>query len=91
LQLPWCWSFTPACGLRAGFPQLAQSTGISLLLANVYRHYSFDLWAQRWRRREATGDMIARFRLMHRNKGRVGVVEWAREPANADAWSHVLQ
>jgi RNA-directed DNA polymerase len=28
------------------------------LLANVYLHYAFDLWAERWRRREATGDMI---------------------------------
>jgi hypothetical protein len=27
-------------------------------LANIYLHYVFDLWAQRWRRREATGDMI---------------------------------
>ncbi|MGL4940467.1 MAG: reverse transcriptase domain-containing protein, partial [Bifidobacterium asteroides] len=24
----------------------------------VYLHYVFDLWAERWRRREATGDMI---------------------------------
>ena len=31
---------------------------ISPLLANVYLHYIFDLWAERWRRREATGDMI---------------------------------
>ena len=31
---------------------------ISPLLANVYLHYVFDLWADRWRRREATGDMI---------------------------------
>src|SRR5262249_26944897 len=28
------------------------------LLANVYLHYVFDLWAERWRRHEATGDMI---------------------------------
>jgi len=35
-----------------------QGTVISPLLANVYLHYSFDLWAERWRRREATGDMI---------------------------------
>ena len=27
-------------------------------MANVYLHYVFDLWAERWRRREATGDMI---------------------------------
>jgi RNA-directed DNA polymerase len=31
---------------------------ISPLLANVYLHYCFDLWVARWRRREATGDMI---------------------------------
>src|ERR1700716_2943447 len=31
---------------------------ISPLLANVYLHYVFDLWAERWRRREAMGDMI---------------------------------
>jgi RNA-directed DNA polymerase len=35
-----------------------QGSVISPLLANVYLHYSFDLWAERWRRREATGDMI---------------------------------
>ena len=35
-----------------------QGTVISPLLANIYLHYSFDLWAERWRRREATGDMI---------------------------------
>lgn len=31
---------------------------ISPLLANIYLHYVLDLWAQRWRQREATGDMI---------------------------------
>jgi RNA-directed DNA polymerase len=35
-----------------------QGSVISPLLANVYLHYVFDLWAQRWRRREAMGDMI---------------------------------
>jgi group II intron reverse transcriptase/maturase len=35
-----------------------QGAVISPLLANVYLHYAFDLWAERWRRREATGDMI---------------------------------
>ena len=35
-----------------------QGSVISPLLANAYLHYSFDLWAERWRRREATGDMI---------------------------------
>jgi len=31
---------------------------ISPLLANIYLHYVLDLWAERWRRREAKGDMI---------------------------------
>jgi RNA-directed DNA polymerase len=35
-----------------------QGSVISPLLANVYLHYVFDLWAERWRRYEATGDMI---------------------------------
>src|SRR5215210_5509206 len=35
-----------------------QGSVISPLLANVYLHYVFDLWAERWRRREARGDMM---------------------------------
>ena len=35
-----------------------QGSVISPLLANIYLHYVFDLWADRWRRCEATGDMI---------------------------------
>ena len=35
-----------------------QGSVISPLLANIYLHYVFDLWAARWRRCEATGDMI---------------------------------
>lgn len=35
-----------------------QGTVISPLLANIYLHYVIDLWAERWRRREAAGDMI---------------------------------
>jgi RNA-directed DNA polymerase len=35
-----------------------QGSVISPLLANVYLHYVFDLWAERWRQREATGNMI---------------------------------
>ncbi len=31
---------------------------ISPLLANVYLHYAFDLWAQAWRRRYARGEVI---------------------------------
>src|SRR5262249_15641065 len=35
-----------------------QGAVISPLLANIYLHYVLDLWAERWRRREARGDMI---------------------------------
>jgi group II intron reverse transcriptase/maturase len=35
-----------------------QGAVISPLLANIYLHYVLDLWAVRWRQREATGDMI---------------------------------
>ena len=31
---------------------------ISPLLANIYLHYAFDLWAKWWRDHKATGDMI---------------------------------
>jgi RNA-directed DNA polymerase len=36
----------------------AQGASVSPLLANVYLHYVFDLWADQWRRRHARGDMI---------------------------------
>src|SRR5436305_380145 len=35
-----------------------QGAVISLRLANFYLHYVLDLYAERWRRREAAGDMI---------------------------------
>jgi RNA-directed DNA polymerase len=35
-----------------------QGAVISPLLANVYLHYVLDLWAQQWRNRHATGDVI---------------------------------
>lgn len=35
-----------------------QGSVISPLLANVYLHYVLDLWAQQWRKRHATGDVI---------------------------------
>ncbi len=38
-----------------GTPQGAVA---SPLLANVYLHYVFDLWAQQWRRREASGNVV---------------------------------
>ncbi|MCA1680999.1 MAG: group II intron reverse transcriptase/maturase, partial [Actinobacteria bacterium] len=36
----------------------AQGASASPLLANVYLHYVFDLWADQWRRRHARGDVI---------------------------------
>lgn len=35
-----------------------QGGNISPLLANIYLHYVFDLWAKHWRRTQARGDMI---------------------------------
>ena len=35
-----------------------QGSVISPLLANIYLHYVFDLWAERWRRHQAKGDTI---------------------------------
>src|SRR5215468_3639639 len=34
------------------------SATASPLLANVYLHYVFDLWAELWRRKQARGDVI---------------------------------
>ena len=44
-----------------------QGAVISPLLANVYLHYVLDLWAERWRRRKATGrhDHRALCRRLH--------------------------
>jgi RNA-directed DNA polymerase len=36
----------------------AQGASVSPLLANVFLHYVFDLWADQWRRRHAHGDVI---------------------------------
>jgi RNA-directed DNA polymerase len=35
-----------------------QGATISPLLANVFLHYVFDLWAQQWRKRSARGDVV---------------------------------
>jgi RNA-directed DNA polymerase len=35
-----------------------QGGSISPLLANLYLHYVFDLWVQRWRQTQATGDVV---------------------------------
>lgn len=35
-----------------------QGGSISPVLANIYLHYALDLWAHRWRRTQANGDVI---------------------------------
>ena len=35
-----------------------QGGSISPLLANLYLHYVFDLWVQRWRKKQARGDVV---------------------------------
>ena len=40
---------------EAGTPQGAV---VSPTLANIYLHYTFDLWAERWRHQEAHGNVI---------------------------------
>lgn len=35
-----------------------QGGSASPLLANIYLHYVFDLWARSWRRKQTSGDMI---------------------------------
>jgi len=40
---------------KEGVPQ---GGSISPLLANIYLHYVFDLWADRWRRKYVQGGMV---------------------------------
>ena len=35
-----------------------QGASVSTLLANIYLHYVFDLWARQWKQRYARGDMV---------------------------------
>jgi RNA-directed DNA polymerase len=44
--------------VRASDRGTAQGAVISPLLANIYLHHVLDLWAESWRRREASGDVI---------------------------------
>src|SRR5215510_4354308 len=61
-SLQWGRKRTRVGTTKRGFDLSDKGTGqgsvISPLLANIYLHYVFDLWAKRWRRREAAGDMI---------------------------------
>ena len=41
--------------METGTPQ---GGNVSPLLANIYLHYVFDLWAHRWRKHKAKGDVI---------------------------------
>jgi group II intron reverse transcriptase/maturase len=44
--------------LTPGTVGTPQGAVISPLLANIYLHYVFDLWANQWRKRHARGDVI---------------------------------
>jgi RNA-directed DNA polymerase len=35
-----------------------QGGSISPLLSNIYLHYALDLWVQRWRQKQAQGEVI---------------------------------
>ena len=55
----WLQAGVPEGGIvTAGDTGTGQGSVIAPLLANVDPHDAFDLWAERWRRREATGDVI---------------------------------
>jgi group II intron reverse transcriptase/maturase len=43
---------------RASPEGTPQGATMSPLLANVFLHYAFDLWAHRWRKKCARGDMV---------------------------------
>ena len=54
--LGFSYGFRPGRNCHQALDALA--VGISPLLANIYLHYVFDLWAEQWRHRMARGDVI---------------------------------
>jgi RNA-directed DNA polymerase len=44
--------------VRPGTVGTPQGAVVSPVLANIYLHYVFDLWAQQWRKRQARGEVI---------------------------------
>ncbi len=44
--------------VRPGTVGTPQGAVVSPVLANIYLHYVFDLWAHQWRRRHARGEVI---------------------------------
>jgi RNA-directed DNA polymerase len=46
-----------------------QGSVISPLLGNIYLHYVFDLWAERWRRQKARGDLIGGYGRVASRRG----------------------
>jgi len=67
-------------GFRLGAPSMMRW----MLLANIYLHYVYDLWADQWRKREATGEVIV---IRYADDTIVGF----RRHADAERFLHDLQ
>jgi retron-type reverse transcriptase len=71
-----------------------QGGSASPLLANVYLHYVFDLWARQWRRRQAHGEMIiVRFAddSVTRTQGGIDVEDRTRQAVLCQRWRKALR
>ena len=49
---------TPEGHIERSTQGAPQGAVVSPILANVYLHYVFDLWAHRWRQQKASGDVV---------------------------------
>ena len=68
-----------------------QGASVSPLLANVYLHYVFDLWADRWRRQRARGEVIVvRFADLCGSPHRSAYAESLVMPSGARDWLWLL-